>query len=160
MYTIRCCVGKHYLVFCQCFTAAMSEDALIRLNNLLSLKLGATELSDRVGGRYTYWRDLLSGNKSFGEKIARKAEEKLGLPRGWLDKGGDLPSLAEKESVGGLSPAAYELARLFDLLPHDRIKRTVAYNAATEAILKVLQQHDALPNPGPTSTDAAKKQRA
>jgi hypothetical protein len=138
----------------------MSEDALIRLKNLLSLKHSATELSDRVGGRYTYWRDLLSGDKSFGEKIARKIEEKLSLPRGWLDTGGQIPLQAEPAPVSGLSPAAYELARLFDMLPSDRITRTVAYNAATEAILKVLQQHAEPPTLGQVVTDAVKKQRA
>lgn len=63
----------------------MAEDALIRLENLRGMKLSAKELESAVGGRYTYWRDLLAGNKSFGEKIARKIEEKLGLARGSLD---------------------------------------------------------------------------
>jgi hypothetical protein len=64
----------------------MSEDASIRRENLNRLKIGARDLSERVGGRYTYWRDLLTDpNKSFGEKAARKIEEKLQLPRGSLD---------------------------------------------------------------------------
>lgn len=63
----------------------MSDDALIRLENLKALNLGPTELSASVGSSYQYWRDLLAGHKSFGEKAARKIEEKLGLPRGSLD---------------------------------------------------------------------------
>jgi hypothetical protein len=129
----------------------MSDDALIRLKNLLSLKLGATELSDRVGGRYTYWRDLLLGQKSFGEKIARKIEEKLSLPRGWLDGewSEPQPSTPQQDRKSDLSPIAYELAMLFDKLPADKIIRTVAYNAATAEILRVLQRHDAAPTPEP-----------
>lgn len=68
----------------------MADDALIRLENLRQLRLSASELSARVGGRYTYWRDLLGGKKSFGEKIARKIEDKLGLPRGSLDEDSDV----------------------------------------------------------------------
>lgn len=63
----------------------MSDDALIRLQNLRQLGLTATELSERMGTRYTYWRDMLAGQKSFGEKAARNLEERLGLMRGCLD---------------------------------------------------------------------------
>lgn len=66
-------------------TRAMSEDALIRLENLRRLKIAPAELSSRVGGRNTYWHDLLAGNKSFGEKAARKIEAALDLPRLSLD---------------------------------------------------------------------------
>ena len=69
-----------------CFSVYMAEEALIRLENLRRLRLSPTDLSTRVGGRYTYWRDLLGGKKSFGEKIARKIEDKLSLPRGSLDE--------------------------------------------------------------------------
>lgn len=64
----------------------MSEDALIRLANLKALGLSAGVLSSNVGSSYQYWRDLLAGQKSFGEKAARNIEEKLGLPRGCLDR--------------------------------------------------------------------------
>jgi hypothetical protein len=63
----------------------MSEDALIRLSNLKALGYGPSELVKNVGSSYQYWRDLLAGNKSFGEKAARNIEEKLGLSRGQLD---------------------------------------------------------------------------
>ncbi|MDP3651066.1 MAG: S24 family peptidase [Rhodoferax sp.] len=63
----------------------MSDDALIRLANLKSLGWGPTDLANKVGNSYQYWRDLLAGNKSFGEKAARNIEEKLSLPRGCLD---------------------------------------------------------------------------
>jgi len=64
----------------------MSDDALIRLENLKALGISATELSSTVGSSYQYWRDLLAGKKSFGEKVARKIEEGLLLQRGCLDE--------------------------------------------------------------------------
>lgn len=140
----------------------MSEDALIRLRNLKSLKLSARELSERIGGRYTYWRDLLEGDKSFGEKAARKIEAALDLPRGWLDGDGEPPSKHPEEAMRvGLSPVAYELGLLFDMLPaDDKIKRTRAYSAATAEILKVLQERGAAPTPEPAASDLVKTQHA
>jgi len=61
-------------------------DSLIRLENLRRLNKTAKELELAVGGRYTYWHDMLAGTKSFGEKAARKIEEKLGLVRGQMDQ--------------------------------------------------------------------------
>lgn len=63
----------------------MNDDALIRLANLKALNLTPKDLSDRIGGRVSYWADLLRGQKSFGEKAARKIEEQLGIPRMSLD---------------------------------------------------------------------------
>ena len=72
------------------FTRPVSEDSGIRRANLRRLcaarLLDARGLSARVGSRYSYWRDMLTDEKkSFGEKIARRIEEALELPRGWLD---------------------------------------------------------------------------
>lgn len=67
----------------------MSDERLIRIENLRRVcaerNLGAKELASSYYGRYTYWRDLLEGGKSFGEKAARKVEAALGLPDKWLD---------------------------------------------------------------------------
>lgn len=64
----------------------MVDDALIRLQNLKALGHGPGDLVRLVGSSYAYWRDLLAGQKSFGEKAARNIEEKLSLPRGCLDQ--------------------------------------------------------------------------
>jgi hypothetical protein len=76
----------------------VSDERLIRLENLrrLCAERGLTpqSLSDRIGSRYSYWRDLLVGQKSFGEKAARRIEEDLDLPRGWLDSVHDKGELA------------------------------------------------------------------
>lgn len=69
----------------------MSDDALIRLENLLALNISATDLVKSVGSSYQYWRDLMAGKKSFGEKAARRIEEGMGLPRGSLDVPGINP---------------------------------------------------------------------
>lgn len=71
---------------------AMNDDAEIRRANLRRLNLTPTDLSSRVNGpngkptSKGYWSDLMGNpNKSFGEKTARNIEEKLALPRLWLD---------------------------------------------------------------------------
>lgn len=66
----------------------MSDDALIRRENLKALGKSATELAALMGKTPQYWRDLMQTEKSFGEKAARGIEEKLGLARGQLDQAG------------------------------------------------------------------------
>lgn len=71
----------------------MSENRLVRVDMLKSVMKARNlvtpqDLADAVGyARYTYWRDLLNGTKSFGEKTARRIEASLkpALPRGYLD---------------------------------------------------------------------------
>lgn len=84
----------------------MSDDALIRLENLRALNIGATELVKSVGSSYQYWRDLMAGKKSFGEKAARRIEEGVGLPRGSLDVPGIKPleNLPEAPATPATSP--------------------------------------------------------
>jgi transcriptional regulator with XRE-family HTH domain len=115
--------------------------------------------------------------------------DKLGLSRGtvqqWENEGGTAPSRKHQPQVaallglsvaqlmdpadtaaqpstrpGDLSAAAYELAKLFDMLPADRIQRTVAYNEATAAILRVLQSHGGQPKALPAPGVLAKTPRA
>lgn len=95
----------------------MSDEALIRLDNLKALNLTPTQLSARVGGRYTYWRDLLANKKSFGEKIARKIEEKLELRRGALDEAGSLQGVTPAiPAPTPPEPAPDELAAALSLI--------------------------------------------
>lgn len=90
---------------------------------------------------------------SFGPRAARNMEQKLGLDIGYLD--GGTPAAPPPD----LSPFAIELGKLFDRIT-DRIERTIAYNAATEAILKVLQEHEPPPNGKPAQSAKPRKQRA
>ena len=83
----------------------MNEDALIRLENLKALNLTAQQLSERVGGRVSYWSDLMRGKKSFGEKVARKIEEALEMPRGYMDAADeDAPIFAVPEPEPAAQP--------------------------------------------------------
>lgn len=71
-------------------TARVSDERLIRLENLRRVmnarSLKYADLTQQLGSRYTFWRDLFElPTKSFGEKLARKIESGLGLPRTWLD---------------------------------------------------------------------------
>jgi hypothetical protein len=89
---VRC---QHHSVSDVGSTPGMAEDALIRRENFRRLMAErgweVRGLADSLGwGRYSFWRDLISDDqaKSFGEKLARKIEDKAGLPRGWLDAPG------------------------------------------------------------------------
>lgn len=97
----------------------MSEDAQLRRVNLQRLcdARGYTlrDLETRLWGRYSYWRDLLhSAEKSFGEKVARRIEDRLDLPRGWLDRDEPIPALHRAaEPSGGYAPTWIFSASLY-----------------------------------------------
>jgi hypothetical protein len=78
------------MVLSMCPTGVMSEDALIRYDNLDALVKARnwtpTDLALAVGRKYSQVSDMLRREKSFGEKIARDFEHKLQLPRMWLDQ--------------------------------------------------------------------------
>lgn len=101
----------------------------------------------------SYISQILSGKRDLTGRSARNMEAKLGMDSGYLEP---QPS---NSNATGLSPIAIELARLFDTL-EDRIKRTVAYNAATEAILKVLREPEPPPSDTPSPAVKPGKQRA
>lgn len=79
----------------------MNDDTLIRLENLRALGRRPTELAEKTGNSKQYWGDMLRGKKSFGERAARKLEEKLGLTRGSLDQ----PAMGTKKGMDFLNDA-------------------------------------------------------
>lgn len=83
---MRLSVVNNYLVVWRWCTAKMNDSTLIRLENLRALCKTPAELTTLVGNSKQYWSDMLRGRKSFGETAARKIEEKLELPRGFLDQ--------------------------------------------------------------------------
>ena len=110
----------------------MNENKLIRVENLNKLGLTAVELSDRVGGRVTYWHGMLTGTRPFGEKAARKIEEKLDLPRGAMDEyKGVTPAPTPPYKPSGFALA---LAMMYDALPNDDAIRSAAWVNAQQAI--------------------------
>lgn len=67
----------------------MAEDAEIRRENFRRLwgaEFSPVTASIRLWGSPSFWSDLFHGRKSFGEKLARRIEEQLGLPRLALDQ--------------------------------------------------------------------------
>lgn len=89
----------------------MSEK-LLRLARLMAVLDGreiapdkrARYLHEQCGSGVTFWSGLLSGDRPFGEKVARRIEDKLGLVRGSLEE-------------HGLAPDTAAIARAFDSLP-------------------------------------------
>jgi hypothetical protein len=75
---------------------AVADDAEIRRVNFRKLwgdPFSPSEAKVRLWGSAAQWSDLYHGRKSFGEKLARKIEDRLGLPRLSLDDPGG-PSLS------------------------------------------------------------------
>lgn len=73
-----------------CLNPHMDTKAEIRrkrLGQLIQDRFGGnqTEFAEKVGRRQSAVSDMVRGAKSFGEKIARDIELKLGLPELWLD---------------------------------------------------------------------------
>jgi len=101
----------------------------------------------------SYISQILSGKRDLTGKSARNMENRLGMDSGHLEP--QPPNAA----AAGLSPIAIELARLFDTL-QGQIARTVAYNAATEAILKVMREPEPPPSDTPSPSAKPKKLRA
>ena len=94
-----------------------------------------------------------------------KAAQFLNVDPTWLMTGSNTelhtPQVM-RQNPPNLSPTALELAWLYDQIPFDaRIKRVVAYNAATQQILNVLQElNDAPTSPAPNAVAPAKKRTA
>ena len=146
-------------------TSGMAEDALIRLENLKSTGLGAAELARKVGSTYQYWRDLLAGRKSFGEKAARRIEEKLGFPRGSLDSVEFSPKAhpqVEPQTPAELSPGAVHLGRWLDKIK-DADRRSRIAHVCMAIVLQELDgphlQPTPEPDPGSRTPRAARQDR-
>jgi len=134
---------------------AMSDDALIRLARLKKLGYSPAELALELGTTAQYWRDLLAGKKSFGEKIARRVEEKLGLQRYYLDLRDDdapPPKRAPK-----MSDLAFALAAGFEQLPADTMLRADVYSDCMKTIKAALTASKQ-PSPSPRLRTPAAKQ--
>ncbi len=100
----------------------MANHRVQRVHELCSSRgWGITELANRTGyGSASYWSDVLRGEKSFGEKAARKLEECLGLPRCWLD---DTISLDQDPKAP--SQRSLEIALKLDAIPEGQYKSVV-----------------------------------
>jgi len=112
---------------------------------------------------------LDGGSSSFSAANNAAAAAFLGVNPSWLAAGKGSMLDAEKQAPqkaqpehAGLSPMAIELGRLFDLLPDDRIIRARANTAASEAILRILQERPVggpSPEPAPSSAPTSSRTR-
>lgn len=112
----------------------------IRLNNLLALssKYGRiVDFCDRIAMNPSYFSQIKSGKKAIGGDIARKVEEKLGMPRGYMD------SLQDEDKLPSKPPGTDALATAYSIeaLPaplREQFKRLVyqvsAYCSETPAV--------------------------
>ena len=112
---------------------------------MLGAGLRPGELAKKTGtttGAVAHW--LGGKTKSLKAETAQKIGSATGYNASWLvdGKGEKMlkPASAPRRMGDGLSPGAIEIAALYDLIPiGDQIKRVQAYNAATAAILAILE---------------------
>lgn len=127
---------------------------------MLAAGLKKLQFANAVGvssGAVTQWVD--GTTKSLKATTAARMQEVTGYSATWLvtGLGEKMANVVVAQDFSGLTPGAIELAALYDLIPvSDRIKRVQAYNAATSAVLEVLQGESATVQPDPHP----KKQRA
>ena len=88
---------------------------------------------------------VLANARGSDQKLSIKSHEAVAEflrvnPKWLLTGAGPIDPPQRTSAPTELSAAAVEIAALFDLIPQaDKIKRAQAYNAATTAILQVLQ---------------------
>lgn len=91
---------------------------------------------------------ILNNSKGVDQTLTAKSHaavaDFLKVNPEWLLTGTGPMEVQRPSAPSELSPAAIEIAVLFDLIPvADKIKRAQAFNAATTAILQVLQSGSA-----------------
>lgn len=99
-------------------------------------------------GAVTQWLD--GTTKSLKAVTAARMQQVTGFSSAWIisGKGSKLAIEIQLRPIDELTPTAIEIAALFDLIPvSDKIQRARAYNAATAAILALLQPDSAKPSP-------------
>lgn len=94
---------------------------------------------------------VLTNAKGRDQKLRTEAHEKvaayLKVNSRWLLTGeGEMDQATAINAPSELTPAAVELAVLFDMIPQsDKLSRAKAFNAASTAIMQVLQDAAAKP---------------
>ena len=118
-------------------------------------------LARATGAKPPSVSDWVSGlTKSMNSEYLSRAASYFNVNSNWLSLGagpkrneststapmpkaadaGEPVAQAETTNIAGLTGSATELALLFDMIPSaDRVRRALAYNAASKAILDVLE---------------------
>jgi hypothetical protein len=146
----------------------VSEEKLIRLEHFKALIAArgwqVKDLPVKMGwGRYSFWNDLIEGNKSFGEKLARRIEAKLELHRYQLDEAPDkMPEgyvrldaheRAMIESYRAISKEARQLDFELDQFGEQRAE---VYQALLVRVEELRAKLLTAPAPSPSAPSAAK----
>lgn len=116
-------------------------------------KLQFAKAAGVSSGAVTQWLD--GTTKAIKSSKAAALQAATGYSAVWIATGeGDkMVATAPARQGDQVTPGAMEIAFLYDEIPvSDRIKRTRAWNAATQAILEVLQSD-------PASVELAKHQK-
>lgn len=120
--------------------------AMDSMGRLRGWEVTRLELSVAAGCSRQNIGMIITGAKGPDQKLSTEKHAKaaafLGVNPDWLLVGeGPMYLERVKKRPDELSPSAQEIAELFDMIPaHDRIRRALAYNKATAAILDVLQR--------------------
>lgn len=120
-------------------------------------KLQLSKAAGVSSGAVTQWLD--GSTKAIKSDKAANLQAKTGYSAVWIATGVGEKLVATAQAYPGdqVTPGAMEIAYLYDEIPvSDKIKRTLAWNAATQAILAILQPE---PASAPPVSDR-KKQRA
>ena len=119
-------------------------------------ELTQVALSSHVGMQQATYSALETSGQ--GSVFTPLLADKLGVSVSWLAYGTGERHAVNKGSAPahkGFSPAALEIADLYDMIPApDKIRRAQAYASATQAILAVLQPAAATE---PTTTRSKKQ---
>jgi hypothetical protein len=106
----------------------------IRLENLLALATGSkvADFCQKIDISTSYFSQIKHRRKNIGDDIARKVEERLGLPNGYMDTPKSVQGTGE--AANGISAETLGIACAIETLPRpirDSLSRLV-YNLAAD----------------------------
>lgn len=116
----------------------MGDDHMNRVENLNLLmkerQWNKADLGRAIGTSDTYAGALAEGKKSFGERAARNIEDKLGIPKGWLDQdhsgGSDMPHTSHAAKEPRMSYATAADQGISEAAPPSNVQHACATNGA------------------------------
>lgn len=136
--------------------------AMLQRGEMLGREITRKEVADAAGTSVQNIGMILKNAKGRDQNLRTESHAKvaafLKVNSAWLlDETGPMELRPLVSAPATLTPAAVELAALFDIIPtDDKVRRAMAFNAASTAIMQVLQLAPAtplaLPGPGKSSS--------
>lgn len=123
--------------------------AMIRRGEALGRDIERKEVAAVAGCSVQNIGMILANAKGADQTLAARSHAKVAAflrvnPDWLLDEVGTMEAPNVVNAPRDLTPAAVEIASLFDMIPSsDKIRRAQAFNAATDSIILVLQSADA-----------------